>query len=66
MSSLRSLVLVNVLRPMGRALIAYGMYWVWIPGVNHEEIMPRDSFPREDSQEYLSLFDQIEPPSRRS
>ncbi|MFD9223069.1 hypothetical protein ACFWDI_24390 [Streptomyces sp. NPDC060064] len=66
MSSLRSFVLVNVLRPMGRALIAYGMYWVWIPGVNHEEIMPRDSFPREDSQEYLSLFDQIEPPSRRS
>lgn len=66
MSSLRSFVLVNVLRPMGRALIAYGMYWVWIPGVNHEEIMPRDSFPREDSHEYLSLFDQIEPPSRRS
>ncbi|MFF3458232.1 hypothetical protein ACFYXH_28710 [Streptomyces sp. NPDC002730] len=65
MSSFRSFILVNVLRPMGRALIAYGMYWVWIPGVNHEEIMPRDSFPREDSQEYLSLFDQIEPPSRR-
>ncbi|MGW0553871.1 hypothetical protein ACWDZ6_06670 [Streptomyces sp. NPDC002926] len=56
MPSLRSFALVDVLRPVGRALIAYGMYWVWIPDVSHEEIMPRDSFPREDSQEYLSLF----------
>jgi hypothetical protein len=66
MSSLRSFLLVNVLRPMGRALIAYGMYWVWIPGVDHEEILPGDSFPREDSAEYLSLFPEVESPSRWS
>jgi hypothetical protein len=66
MSSLRSFLLVKVLRPVGRALIAYGMYWVWIPGVNHEHFLPRDSFPREDSKEYLTLFGEVEPPSRRS
>lgn len=66
MSSLRSFVLVNVLRPVGRALIAYGMFWVWIPGVDHDRILPRDSFPREDSDEYLSLFPEVESPSRWS
>lgn len=66
MSSLRSFLLVKVLRPAGRALIAYGMYWVWIPGVDHEEILPKDSFPREDSKEYLTLFGEVEPPSRWS
>ncbi|AVZ76364.1 hypothetical protein SLUN_33340 [Streptomyces lunaelactis] len=65
MSSLRTFVLVNVLRPVGRALIAYGMYWVWIPGIHYEEILPTDRFPREDSREYRTLFGEVEPPSRQ-
>jgi hypothetical protein len=56
MSSLPGSLLVKVLRPLGRALIVYGMIWVRIPDAEHEELMTRDSFPREDSYEYLSLL----------
>jgi hypothetical protein len=66
MSSLRSFLLVKVLRPVARALIAYGLCWLYIPDVDHEEILPTDSFPREDSKEYRTLFGEVESPSRWS
>lgn len=45
MASLREFVVRKVLRPTGRALIAYGLYWVWIPGIRTEEIIKTDLFP---------------------
>ncbi|MCX4820507.1 hypothetical protein OG883_11425 [Streptomyces sp. NBC_01142] len=49
-SSVRRFLVVKVLRPVGRALIAYGMYWVWIPGAHYEEIAQSDLFTRADSR----------------
>ncbi|MEU0395841.1 hypothetical protein ABZ208_24260 [Streptomyces sp. NPDC006208] len=46
MASLREFLVDKVLRPTGRALIAYGLYWVWIPGIRTEEIINSDLFPR--------------------
>ncbi|MFF3323702.1 hypothetical protein [Streptomyces sp. NPDC002889] len=46
MASPRKFVVRKVLRPLGRGLIAYGLYWVWIPGVRLEEIMNSDLFQR--------------------
>ncbi|MDH2390769.1 MULTISPECIES: hypothetical protein [Streptomyces] len=50
MSSLRKFVVVRVLRPVGRALIAYGMYWVWVPGVRQHETLPSEIVPRGDGR----------------
>ncbi|MEV6398587.1 hypothetical protein AB0M39_28070 [Streptomyces sp. NPDC051907] len=48
--SLRRFLVVKVLHPVGRALIAYGMYWVWIPGVRQEEILTSGLFEHPDSR----------------